>query len=183
MNKKKSKTKKENKSKKTTSSAKIKKAELKIDLLNKELEELKEKNLRILAEFENFKKRTNQNLSDSYNRNLEKIIVSFLPVMDDLDRILDNQDADNFKLLIDSIDMVKNKVLNIFEKYDVDSFDSLGSLFDADLHEAIMMQESKEKENIIINEFEKGYKINNKIIRHSKVIVSKGKKWETTTKF
>ncbi len=176
MNKKKSKTKKENKSKKTTSSAKIKKAELKIDLLNKELEELKEKNLRILAEFENFKKRTNQNLSDSYNRNLEKIIVSFLPVMDDLDRILDNQDADNFKLLIDSIDMVKNKVLNIFEKYDVDSFDSLGSLFDADFHEAIMMQESKEKENIIINEFEKGYKINNKIIRHSKVIVSKGKK-------
>ena len=176
MNKKKSKTKKENKSKKTTSSAKIKKAELKIDLLNKELEELKEKNLRILAEFENFKKRTNQNVSDSYNRNLEKIIVSFLPVMDDLDRILDNQDADNFKLLIDSIDMVKNKVLNIFEKYDVDSFDSLGSLFDADLHEAIMMQESKEKENIIINEFEKGYKINNKIIRHSKVIVSKGKK-------
>ena len=176
MNKKKSKTKKENKSKKITSSAKIKKAELKIDLLNKELEELKEKNLRILAEFENFKKRTNQNVSDSYNRNLEKIIVSFLPVMDDLDRILDNQDADNFKLLIDSIDMVKNKVLNIFEKYDVDSFDSLGSLFDADLHEAIMMQESKEKENIIINEFEKGYKINNKIIRHSKVIVSKGKK-------
>ena len=176
MNKKKSKTKKENKSKKITSSAKIKKAELKIDLLNKELEELKEKNLRILAEFENFKKRTNQNVSDSYNRNLEKIIVSFLPVMDDLDRILDNQDTDNFKLLIDSIDMVKNKVLNIFEKYDVDSFDSLGSLFDADLHEAIMMQESKEKENIIINEFEKGYKINNKIIRHSKVIVSKGKK-------
>ena len=54
MNKKKSKTKKENKSKKITSSAKIKKAELKIDLLNKELEELKEKNFRILAEFENF---------------------------------------------------------------------------------------------------------------------------------
>ena len=183
MNKKKSKTKKENQSKKTTSSAKVKKAQLEIDLLKKELEELKEKNLRILAEFENFKKRTNQNVSDSYNRNLEKIIVSFLPVMDDLDRILDNQDADNFKLLIDGIDMVKNKILNIFEKYDVDSFDSLGSLFDADLHEAIMMQESKEKENIIINEFEKGYKINNKIIRHSKVIVSKGKKWETITKF
>ena len=176
MNKKKSKTKKENQSKKTPSSAKVKKAQLEIDLLKKELEELKEKNLRILAEFENFKKRTNQNVSDSYNRNLEKIIVSFLPVMDDLDRILDNQDADNFKLLIDGIGMVKNKILNIFEKYDVDSFDSLGSLFDADLHEAIMMQESKEKENIIINEFEKGYKINNKIIRHSKVIVSKGKK-------
>ena len=96
--------------------------------------------------------------------------------MDDLDRILDNKNTDDFKLLIDSIDMVKSKIINIFEKYDVSSFNSLGSLFDADLHEAIMMQESKEKENTIINEFEKGYKINNKIIRHSKVIVSKGKK-------
>ena len=177
MNKKQVKTKKkQSKTKKISDSTKVKNLNKKIDLMNEEINSLKEKNLRILAEFENFKKRTNQNVSDSYNRNLEKIIVSFLPVMDDLDRILDNQDADNFKLLIDSIDMVKNKILNIFEKYDVDSFDSLGSLFDADLHEAIMMQESKEKENIIINEFEKGYKINNKIIRHSKVIVSKGKK-------
>ena len=167
---------KQNKVKKTLSSSKIKKANLKIDSLNEELSELKEKNLRILAEFENFKKRANQNISDSYNRNLEKIIVSFLPIMDDLDRILDNKNTDDFKLLIDSIDMVKSKIINIFEKYDVSSFNSLGSLFDADLHEAIMMQESKEKENTIINEFEKGYKINNKIIRHSKVIVSKGKK-------
>ena len=167
---------KQNKVKKTLSSSKIKKANLKIDSLNEELSELKEKNLRILAEFENFKKRANQNISDSYNRNLEKIIVSFLPIMDDLDRILDNKNTDDFKLLIDSIDMVKSKIINIFEKYDVSSFNSLGSLFDADLHEAILMQESKEKENTIINEFEKGYKINNKIIRHSKVIVSKGKK-------
>ena len=176
MDKKKQKSKKQVKSKKVTNPAKIKILNQEINSLNDELQILKEKNLRILAEFENFKKRTNQNVSDSYNRNLEKIIVSFLPVMDDLDRILDNQDADNFKLLIDGIGMVKNKILNIFEKYDVDSFDSLGSLFDADLHEAIMMQESKEKENIIINEFEKGYKINDKIIRHSKVIVSKGNK-------
>ena len=167
---------KKNSVKKTSSSSKIKKANLKINLLNEELDELKEKNLRILAEFENFKKRTNQNISDSYNRNLEKIIVSFLPVMDDLNRILDNKKTDDLKLLIDSVDMVKNKIINIFEKYDVSSFDSLGSLFDADFHEAIMMQESKEKENTVINEFEKGYKLNDKIIRHSKVIVSKGKK-------
>ena len=96
--------------------------------------------------------------------------------MDDLDRILNNKDTDDFKLLIDSIHMVKNKIINIFEKYDVSSFAALGVLFDTDLHEAIMMQESKEKENTIINEYEKGYKINEKIIRHSKVIVSKGNK-------
>jgi len=176
MNKKKDKVKKQKQIKKTTSSSKVKILNQKIDSLTEELDNLKEKNLRILAEFENFKKRTNQNLSDSHNRNLENIIVSFLPIMDDLDRILDNKDSDNFKLLIDSIDMIKNKIINIFEKYNVSSFEALGYLFDTNLHEAIMMQESKEKENTIINEFEKGYKINDKIIRHSKVIVSKGSK-------
>lgn len=176
MNKTKDKVKKKKQIKKTASSSKIKNLNQKINILNEELDSLKEKNLRILAEFDNFKKRTNQNLSDSHSRNLEKIIVSFLPVMDDLDRILDNKDSDDFKLLIDSINMIKNKIINIFEKYNVSPFAALGYLFDADLHEAIMMQKSKEKENIIINEFEKGYKINDKIIRHSKVIVSKGNK-------
>jgi molecular chaperone GrpE len=176
MNKKKDKVKKQKQTKKTTSSTKVKSLNKKIDSLTEELDNLKEKNLRILAEFENFKKRTNQNLSDSHSRNLEKIIASFLPVMDDLDRVLDNKDTDDFKLLIDSIDMIKNKIINIFEKYNVSSFSALGYLFDTNLHEAIMMQESKEKENTIINEFEKGYKINDKIIRHSKVIVSKGSK-------
>jgi len=176
MDKKKQKSKKQVKSKKVTNSAKIKTLNQEINSLNDELQILKEKNLRILAEFENFKKRSNQNLSDSYNRHIEKVIVSFLPIMDDLGRILDNKNTDDFKLLIDSIDMIKNKIINIFDKYDVSSFDALGCLFDTDLHEAIMMQESKEKENIIINEFEKGYKINDKIIRHSKVIVSKGNK-------
>ena len=103
-------------------------------------------------------------------------VVTIQQLERDLDRILDNKDSDDFKLLIDSIDMVKNKVINIFNNYNVSSFAALGSLFDADLHEAIMMQESKEKENTIINEFEKGYKIKDKIIRHSKVIVSKGDK-------
>jgi len=176
MNKKKNKLNKSKQTKKISPAVKIKNLNQKINLMNEELDSLKEKNLRILADFENFKKRTNQNLSDSYNRHLEKLIVSFLPIMDDLDRILDNKDSDDFKLLIDSIDMVKNKVDNIFEKYDVSSFEALGALFDADLHEAIMMQKSKEKESTIINEFEKGYKLNDKIIRHSKVIVSKGNK-------
>ena len=177
MNKKQEKTKKkQSKAKKISDSTKIKNLNKKIDLMNEEIDSLKEKNLRTLADFENFKKRTNQNLADSHSRNIEKIITSFLPIMDDLDRLLDNKDTDDIKLLIDSVDMIKNKIINVFENYDVYSFDALGEPFDADLHEAIMMQESKEKENTIINEFEKGYKIKDKIIRHSKVIVSKGDK-------
>ena len=176
MNKKKEEAKKQTQKKKNSNSSKIKNLNKKIDLLNEQLDSLKDKNLRILADFENFKKRTEQNLSNSYNRNIEKIIISFLPVMDDLDRILKNKDIDDTKLLIDSIDMIKNKVTNIFDNYDISSFDTLGSLFDAHLHEAIMMQKSKKKESTIINEFEKGYKMKDKVIRHAKVIVSKGNK-------
>ena len=71
--------------------------------------------------------------------------------------------------------MVEGKFLKILSTYNIEQFNSVGEEFDPDYHEAIMSQNSKKKENIILEEFEKGYKINDKIIRHSKVIVSKGK--------
>ena len=72
--------------------------------------------------------------------------------------------------------MVEAKFTKILSSYKVEKFDSIGQDFDPDFHEAIMSQDSKKKENIILEEFEKGYKIDDKIIRHSKVIVSKGNK-------
>ena len=155
------------KTKRVSSTSKIKK-------LNEEIDSLKEKNLRLLAEFENYKKRMNKNINESFDKNLEKIITSFLPIFDDLSRIIDNSDTKKIKILIDSIKMINIKAVKILNQFGVKTFDSLGKEFDTNLHEAIMMQDSDEKENIIINEFEKGYKIKEKIIRHSKVIVSKG---------
>ena len=79
MNKKQEKTKKkQSKAKKISDSTKIKNLNKKIDLMNEEIDSLKEKNLRTLADFENFKKRTNQNLADSHNRNIEKISRFFV---------------------------------------------------------------------------------------------------------
>lgn len=177
MNNKKTKsTSKTKKTKKQTSNVKLKDLKQEIDIL-------KEKNLRILAEFENYKKRTNQNIEESFSRNIKTIISSFLPIFDDLDRISKNSDIEDIKILIDSINMINEKIIKILNDFNVSSFNSLGENFDSDYHEAIMMQESKEKENIIINEFEKGYKIKDRIIRHAKVIVSKGNKWEIIMKF
>ena len=162
------------KTKRVSSTSKIKKLNEEIDSLKEELDSLKEKNLRVLAEFENYKKRMNKNINESFDKNLEKIITSFLPIFDDLSRIIDNSDTKKIKILIDSIKMINIKAVKILNQFGVKTFDSLGKEFDTNLHEAIMMQDSDEKENIIINEFEKGYKIKEKIIRHSKVIVSKG---------
>ena len=175
-NKKRKVTAKSKKTKKQTSSPKLKDLKQEIDIL-------KEKNLRILAEFENYKKRINQNIEESYDRNIKNIITKFLPIFDDLDRISDNSNIKDIKILIDSIDMINEKIIKILSDFNVSSFNSLGENFDSDFHEEIMMQESSKKENTIINEFEKGYKIKDKIIRHSKVIVSKGSKWEIITKF
>jgi len=178
------KTKTENKKTKKTnsSSVKLKKLNSEIKDLKNSIVNLNEKNLRLMAEFENFKKRNNKILSDSYIVSVEKIIGSFLPVVDDIYRIL-KDDNNESQIAIDGISMVQKKIKKILSSYDVESFDSLSEIFNPDFHEAIMSQVSDQKENIIIEEFEKGYKIKDKIIRHSKVIVSKGKKWEITMKF
>ena len=70
---------------------------------------------------------------------------------------------------------MSDKLNKILFDHKIEKFDSLGEVFDSNMHDAMMVQKSKKKKNIIIDEFEKGYKYNDKIIRHSKVIVSKGK--------
>ena len=176
---KKNKTKSLSKSKVKNSNKDLKKS---LDLAISELNDSKDKNLRLLAEFENFKKRSEQNISESYNRSIKEIVLSFLPVVDDIERIIDNKSTDDSKILIDSILMTKNKIIKILDKYSITSFESLGQNFNPDSHEAIMAQDSPEKSNTIITEFEKGYKLKDEIIRHAKVIVSKGKKWEIIMK-
>ncbi len=160
----------------SSSSSKIKKLNSEIDLLKDSLSKSDEKYIRLIAEFDNFKKRNNKALIDSHQNSIEKIVGSFLPIIDDIHRILNDKDNDDSKIIIDGISMVETKLNKILSSYDVEAFESKGDVFNPDFHEAIMSQNSKEKENIIIEEFEKGYKINDKIIRHSKVIVSKGKK-------
>ena len=154
----------------------------KIKGLNKEIKDIgnslkgcEEKNLRLMAEFENFKKRKERSVQDSYNRNLESIILKFLPVIDDFERMLNN-DNNKEKTLKEGILIIQSKFEKILDNYGVTSFNSKNEIFDADLHEAVMAQNSNKKNNLIIDEFEKGYKMNDKVIRHAKVIVSKGKK-------
>lgn len=156
------------------SSAKQKKLNNEIKSLNDSLKKSEDKYVRLMAEFENFKKRNNKALIDSHQKSLEKIISSFLPILDDMQRIINDKNNSDIDVLNDGILMVEAKFIKILSTYNIQKFDSVGKEFDPDLHEAIMSQNSKEKENIILEEFEKGYKIEEKIIRHSKVIVSKG---------
>ena len=76
------------------------------------------------------------------------------------------------KSIIDGINLIKDKFIGVLTELGVSSYESLGKEFNTDYHEAIMMKKTKKKKNIIIEEFQKGYMYHDKVLRHSKVIVS-----------
>tara|TARA_Y100000814_G_scaffold265344_1_gene218560 strand:+ start:25 stop:504 length:480 start_codon:yes stop_codon:yes gene_type:complete len=140
--------------------------------LKAELSDLKNKNIRLLAEFDNFKKR---NLEDK--RKLLKydgvdFVVSLLPILDDIDRTLSLKELKSNKTIFDGINMIRDKINKTLEEKGIKTYISLNKSFDTEYHEALMMKKSKKKSGIILEEFEKGYLYHDKVIRHAKVVVS-----------
>ena len=128
-----------------------------------------------MADFENLKKRKNDQISELIKYSGQELIVSLIPIFNDLDRILlESKNIKQNKALLDGLKITINKLYKILENQGIVKFDSEGDLFDPNLHDAMMAKDSKKKKNIIVEEFEKGYKYNDKVIKHSKVVVSKG---------
>ena len=145
------------------------------DLL-KESEEVKrvsEKNIRLLAEFDNYKRRTQKERSDLLKYEGQSLAKTLLPILDDLNRTLEIDEKTESNTIMKGIHLIVTKLDKILVDLGIEAFDSIGEEFDPDRHEALMSEKSKEKENVIIKEFEKGYVYNDKILRHAKVIVSK----------
>ena len=94
-------------------------------------------------------------------------------VLDDLQRIISTETKVEDKILKEGVDLIISKMLKAFENQGIVSFDSVGHDFDADLHEALMSEDSDKGEDVILKEFEKGYMYNDKVLRHAKVVVSK----------
>jgi len=162
----------------TKNSSKSLKEKIKLleDGLVKESEEIKrvsEKNIRLLAEFDNYKRRTQQERSDLLKYEGQSLAKSLLPILDDLNRTLEIDEKTESNAIMEGIQLIVNKLDKILIDLGIEAFDSIGEEFDPDRHEALMSEKSKEKENVITKEFEKGYVYNDKILRHAKVVVSK----------
>jgi molecular chaperone GrpE len=169
----KTKTKKDTKNSSKSLKEKIKSLE---DGLVKESEEIKrvsEKNIRLLAEFDNYKRRTQQERSNLLKYEGQSLAKSLLPILDDLNRTLEIDEKTESNAIMEGIQLIVNKLDKILIDLGIEAFDSIGEEFDPDRHEALMSEKSKEKENVITKEFEKGYVYNDKILRHAKVVVSK----------
>lgn len=147
-----------------------------IELLNDKINKTDEKYLRLRAEYENYIKRNEKEISRILKYDGEHVLKTFLSILDDLDRVVESSKKHKNKEILDFIDgivLIKDKLLKKLDQFEVATFDSEGVKFDPDLHDAMMTKESKDYDDgIIIQEFEKGYKYKDKVIRHSKVIVN-----------
>ena len=148
---------------------------LKIDLMEKseKLELKSDKNIRLLAEFDNYKRRTQEERSKIFKYAGEELAKAILPILDDLHRTLESDGKGKARSILEGIELIVAKLDKTLEDQGIIPFDSVGQDFDADLHEALMSEKSDKGDNVILKEFEKGYKYNDKILRHSKVVVSK----------
>ncbi len=145
-----------------------------IDELQAEINDQKNKYARLMAEFENYKRRTNQEKLDIIQTAGKDILISMLEILDDMDRaekqIEQDTDLDHVK---EGVMLIFNKFRNMMNAKGVKSIDTLNADFDTEMHEAIanVPAPSPEMAGKIIDEVQKGYTLNDKIIRFPKVVV------------
>ena len=156
--------------------AKINKDKLVIEELTKQLMNVDEKQLRLKAEFENFRKRKEKEILDLIRYEGKDVVKAMISVVDDLERLYAAVEKnDNLhQSLKEGMALILSKVEKVFSELDVASFGEAGDLLDSELHDALMVRQEEDKnDNQIIEVFEKGYKYRERVIRHAKVVVNK----------
>ncbi len=124
---------------------------------------------RLQAEFENFSKRTDKDRKDFAAFASEKLIVKLLLIIDDFERALKNVPADAKK----GVEMIFKNLHKILDEESVKPIDAMGKKFDPYKHEVVLKVESTQPDDIIVEELQKGYTMNGKVIRYSKVKINK----------
>jgi molecular chaperone GrpE len=145
-----------------------------IEELNAQIADLKDKYLRIAAEFDNFKKRTLKEKAELIINGGEKTISAILPVLDDMERAIANADkADSKEKLEEGWELISKKFESILESLGVKKIDTKDADFNVDYHEAIAMVPGMgdDKKGKVVDCVQTGYMMNDKVIRHAKVAV------------
>ncbi|RZK30174.1 MAG: nucleotide exchange factor GrpE [Hymenobacter sp.] len=139
-----------------------------------ELADLKDKYLRLAAEFENYKRRTAKERTDLFKTANQELMVALIPVLDDFDRArLHTQGATDPAALQNALDITYNKLSKTLQQKGLAPMNAKGGDFDAELHEAITQipAPSDDLRGKIVDEIEKGYYLGDKVIRHAKVVL------------
>ncbi|MFH1212425.1 MAG: nucleotide exchange factor GrpE [Candidatus Woesearchaeota archaeon] len=135
------------------------------------IKELTEFLQRLQAEFENYKKRIDREEKENREHLLERFFTKLLPILDSFELCLKNTDC--HEELVKGIELIYSQFYCILEDEGLKPIDAEKKDFNPHFHEALIAQESEEKENTVLEELQKGYMLKNKVIRHSKVKVAK----------
>ena len=145
----------------------------KVDNLEEELKQSEDKYLRLYAEFENFKRRKNKEIETNNVYKSQKVITEILPSLDNLERALQvESDNEEIKSLLKGVEMVYEGLLNVLTSEGVELIETENAQFDPNYHHAVMQEEDSEKESgAILDTFQKGYKLKDRVIRPAMVKV------------
>lgn len=142
-----------------------------IDPKQQELDELNDRYKRVMAEFENYKKRSSKERETLYNSILGDIVEVFLPIVDNLENALkvETQDTEYKK----GIELVLKQFKDVLKAKGVEEIPAIGETFDPSLHDAVSsIQDPDKNAQEIVQEYRKGYRIGSRVIRHSMVVVA-----------
>ena len=151
-------------------------SEKEMDQLRNDVALYKDKYIRLIAEFENFKKRTIKEKVEFSKRAGEDIYLTLLPVLDDFERAMKSiNSASDVDSLKEGVNLIYSKFKSTLEAQGLKEINSIGTPFNTDLHEAITNVDTPDEEmkGKVVDELEKGYFLNDKIIRYAKVVVGK----------
>ncbi|MCR5624194.1 MAG: nucleotide exchange factor GrpE [Lachnospiraceae bacterium] len=150
-----------------------KKKNREITKLKEQLKELTEQRVRQLAEFENFRKRSEKEKSQMFDMGAKSVIEKILPVMDNFERGLANvPEDDEKKVVYEGMQLIYKQMATVLDEIGVKPIEAEGAEFNPDLHNAVMMVEDEEKESgTVAEELQKGYTYHDTVVRHSMVKV------------
>ena len=145
-----------------------------IEALENELAELKDKLLRRAAEFENYKRRTENDQLNLLKYAAESFIIKLLPIVDDFERSLQHMEGSkDIESVQQGVKMIYDKLMKTLDEQGVKKIESVGEPFNVEFHEALLQRKAdKVAPHTVLDEVEKGYMYKDRVIRHAKVIVS-----------
>ncbi len=146
-----------------------------VESLQKEKDELFGKLQRVSADYANFQKRVPKQIADTLGYEKERIIRTLLPILDNFEHTLQiAQSAENVDVLVKGVRIIYDQLLDVLKSHNVEPVNALGEEFDPVVHEAVTHQANPEKkEGVVLEEFQKGYRLNGRVIRPSRVVVNK----------
>ncbi len=146
-----------------------------IEDLQKEKDEIFAKLQRVAADYDNFQKRSAKQITDSVAYEKEKIIKALLPALDNFEHALANSEGiADAEAILKGVRIVYDHILDALRAQGVEQIEAAGERFDPAMHEAIVQQSDESREDsVVLEELQKGYKLNGRVIRASRVVVNK----------